>query len=157
MRIIFRLLSFLGLLISLIGLGRLWYRQSEIADYRREGQHLRGTVLAAEVSYSKQGRNNYRRFDYVNFRTTLDGQPFETPLDHSEDVIDTLKPGQPLEVVYLASGKWRSPDGRRGFFDDHRPVPLSYVQHSPWTTRYAYLVYGFVLGTAVLLWLGWRR
>lgn len=162
LRLVARLLAGLGLLMSLIGLGRLWLRHAEIAEYRRAGQHLTGTVLAADVSYSREGtagpgRNNYRRFDYVNFATTLAGQPLHTPLDHTEDLIDHLRPGQPLEVVYLPANKWTTPDGRVGFFDDHRPVPLSYLMRSPFATPYAYLVYGFVLGTALLLWLGWRR
>lgn len=156
-RLIARLLAFLGILISIIGLGRLWHRQSEITEYRRAGKHLQGTVLAADVSYSKDGRRNYRRYDYVNFRTTLDGKPLETTLDNTQDIVESLKPGQQLEVVYLESGKWQNANGQLGFFDDHKPVPLAYIHQSPFSSSYAYLVYGIVLGTAGLLWLGWRR
>lgn len=114
-------------------------------------------MLDLDVSIRKEGRKSYRRYDYVNFRTVLDGQPFETPLDHTRDLIDTLKRGQTLEVVYLEGGKWQNPDGQRGFFDDHRPVPLAYVRQNSFTSSYAYLVYTFLAVTAGLFWLGRRR
>ena len=125
----------------------LYGHHQKVAELRRNGQRLAGTVQSANVSISRSSRRTYSQHDVLILHTTLDGQPFDTPLDEARIVIDEVRPGQPLEAVYLAADKQRATDGHLYFFDDHCPVPLAYVQQNVLTSSYAWLVYGVCFGS----------
>lgn len=145
----------LGLLISLIFIVQLYFRHQKIQEYQREGRHVTGTVIDKQVSYFKTGKNTYQRLNYVNLQVAIDGQQIHTPLDETRDVIDDLRVGQPLEVVYLEKNKWNA-NGQVGFYDERRPVPLAFVQQQLLASPFALVLYGVLVVSLGLLLAGRR-